>query len=197
MKKVILIAVMLMAICLSGFAQTGIYSGGISNKDYRKTGIVIRPELGVDYDFGIPFGYHSYPYYDDEDYFHLSINANLGCQVTSRIYVGGGIGTSIGFEKIYHYNSGTYGRSYVIPAHADFRWYWFDYPSSPFLEVQTGMCYISSRSNFFYFLLTPSIGFDIRNFDIKVGSPFLSGGNGTDIGGISISFGYNFSINNY
>ena len=93
--------------------------------------------------------------------------------------------------KRYDYYDGTYGRSFAIPFHADFRWYWFDGPSSPFLEAQTGVSYVSSRYSDLFFLFTPSLGYDINGFDIKIGFPLYD----FESMGISVSFGYNFTIN--
>ena len=173
MKKVLLIVVLLMAICLSGFAQTGIYSGGISNKIIRKTGFVIRPEMGFGYD-----GWYNTSYF--------ALQANLGYQITPCIYVGGGFGGDIGARKGYNYDTGNYGHAFGIPLYADFRWYWLKGESSPFLEVNTGACYVSEYRGETYFLFTPYIGYDIKNFDIKIGSP--------DLLGIIFSIGYNILI---
>ena len=174
MKKLLLTAFLLTAIGLTSMAQTGIYFGGITDRVYRKTGFVIRPEIGFGYDDGF-------------NTFYYAVQVDFGYQITPCIYVGGGLGSDIGTRKRYDYYSGYYGRVFGAPLYADFRWYWFKGESSPFLEVNTGACFVSGYYNDrICFLFTPSIGFDIKNFDIKVGSP--------DFEGIVFTLGYNIII---
>lgn len=179
MKKIILLILLMTAFDLSGIAQTGIYSGGFGSRELRKTGWVIRPEVGV---VGVP-GYAM----------SLVIRANIGCQITPHIYFGGGIDCCVNpFKKGYDVYTGTLGYDNMESLFASFRWYWLDRKSSPFLELNAGIerydCYtydyyheyydyhsydyysyygFSACGSFPY--LNIAIGYDLRSFDIKLG----------------------------
>ena len=183
--------VLLTAFSLSGIAQSGIYSGGVSGiveHDLRKTGWVIRPELGFAYgeDWDHISGIHN------EKFFTFS--ADAGYQITPRIYFGGGLGCFLGRDTHSYYNSNTglfFERLHdkVFPLYASFRWYWFDGLSSPFLELSAGgeLSKGDGRVVSSYYV-NPAIGMDVRNIDIKISFPFFYGG------GVAISIGYNFLV---
>ena len=156
MKKTIIVAVLLF-ICLSGFSQTGIYSGGLWKTNLRSKGLLIRPEVGYVLDNG------------------FTIRANFGSQVTRRFFVGGGMG--LGFKKTgYNSSTGTSGVKVNIPIFANARCYLMKSVSSPFLEMNFGVKIRpnenSSEVNLYY---APAIGYDIKNLDFRVEFPNFEG----------------------
>lgn len=158
MKKTIIVAVLLF-IRLSGFSQTGIYSGGLWNTSIslRNKGLIVRPEVGYVLNNG------------------FNIRANFGSQVTRQFFVGGGLGVE--FKNTgYNSSTGTSGVMVNIPIFANARCYLTKSVSSPFLEMNFGVRIRpeenSSEVNLYY---TPAIGYDIMNFDIKVEFPNFEG----------------------
>ena len=188
MKKFLLIVFLLTALGLAGFSQSGIYSGGMSGiakHDQRKTGLLVRPEIGCAYAGG--------GFVNNGLFVHG--NANAGYQITPRIYLGGGLGCFVGLEGYYNSYLGIYGyRDKVIPLYASFRWYWFDGLSSPFLELNVGgertfSQYCPTWDEGVYYFFSPAIGYDIKNYDIKFSVLAFPGI------GFCLTFGYNFLIN--
>ena len=160
MKKIVFTILFLAVFGLSGMAQSGIYSGGVSEivkHDLRKTRWIVRPELGFvvgegEWDSGILF-----------------CGANAGYQISPHFYLGGGTGFYTKFRNGYHYESGTFGLYYAIPLYTSFRWYWFDGVSSPFLELNAGLLSMFSYDRASFFMFYPALGWDIKNFGIKIG----------------------------
>ena len=196
MKKLVLMVLFMTALGLPGIAQSGIYSGSVSvsqiaKHDLRKTGWIIGPEIGLGYLDN---------YFDRQV---MQINANVGYQFTPHIYVGAGLGSVFGSEKHYHYNAGTYGRDFALSIYTDFRWYWFNGRSSPFLELNTGLFASFDGVHKPGWLITPALGWDIKGFDIKVSIPCILfeekewdwGWNRTWGFGMCLTIGYNFMIN--
>lgn len=171
MKKLLLTTLTIILFSLSGMAQTGIYSGGIIKNDLRKTGMVFRPELGVEsYSLG---DYESYPF--------IAPHLTMGFQVTPRVFVGGGFGVGIGtkMERVTNY----YRPYFNIPIHGDLRWYWFDGLSSPFVELNVGIRALFDNYPSWEFMFDLGIGYDYKNFDIKLSFPLRPG--------VGVSVGYN------
>ena len=179
MKRPFLLILLLMTFGLSGIAQSGIYSGGVSQivkHDLRKTGLIVRPELGFEIGDGAIM-----------DGCFLSIGANVGYQISPHFYLGGGIGFSTNFANGYYYGGGLY---YCIPLYSSIRWYWFDGVSSPFLELNTGLLSIVEYHRHNCFLLYPALGWDIKNVGIKVGFPCAM----DNLYGCCITIDYNFVL---
>lgn len=221
MKRVFLIALLLSGFVLTGIAQTGIYTGVVGKPEFRKTGLVIRPEIGYDYDMS-----------NGSDFFHFA--TNVGYQISPCIFVGVGTGLYAGVGLF-------------VPIYSSFRWYWFRRPSSPFLDLDIGVCYGRYRNYNYYDYYSGyydgfqngyqngyhdgyyddyydpyydhyydpydypyyhehygqyvdycewmaygrlSIGYGIKNFDIKLGMPVLFGSQ--LFAGFNFSLGYNF-----
>ena len=186
MKKLILM-ILLVAFGLSCFSQTGIYSGGtsgIAKHDLRKTGLIVRPEMGFVY---------------GEDWDHIpgmcneqfiTFGADAGYQISPHIYLGGGLGCFVSLYSYYNGHLGLLGyRDKIVPFYASFRWYWFDGLSSPFLELEAGgeISVGGDAADCSYFI-NPAIGYNIKNFDIKISAPIIRGV------GVCATFGYNFLI---
>lgn len=158
MKKIIIVAVLLFT-CLSGFSQTGIYSSGLwkTSMSLRSTGFIIRPEVGYVLDNG------------------FNIRATFGSQVTRQFFAGVGVGLE--FKNTgYNSSTGTSGTMVKIPLFANARYYLTKSVSSPFLEMNFGVKIRpetnSSEVNLYY---TPAIGYDIKNFDIRIEFPNFEG----------------------
>lgn len=198
------------------------------NHGTRETGLVIRPEIGLGlyswpkrfFDWG---GYLQEMYHQNNmwweplhhSFFHISVNA--GYQFTPHIYLGGGGESIIGLLKPhYHSFPGIYGRDVAVSLYGNFRWYWFDGDSSPFLELNTG---ILSAVDIYHpdfnkktgLILTPSFGWDIKNCDIIISClirnsfvydnhsmSFMEEPSGSWLwdGGLRLTVGYNFMIKN-
>lgn len=166
MKKSVLIALMLMGSLVS-VSQTGIYSGGIGShkpQELRKTGLIIRPEMG--------FAFWEEPFSDA----FIPVAVNVGYQLSPRFLVGGGTAFYLDFTSSRQYNSETgisrLYRSWVIPIYANSRWYWYEDTSSPFLELNVGSVMFKKswwdskwEAGWYW---QPAIGYDIKNFDIKI-----------------------------
>ena len=201
MKKIFILLFLLTALSLQGFAQSGIYSGGVSTvvkRDLRKTGWIVRPEVG-----GAMFGTF--------DFFGatggVGIGVNVGYQYSPRVYFGGGINCLVRLdERTYDVYSGIYGYDNFETLYASARWYWFDGRSSPFFELNLGVgrfMFHESGWYHWYFgennskkgalFVIPTLGFDIRNVDFKIGAYFTTN---------KLSFapyvmiGYNYLIKN-
>lgn len=165
MKKIIF-AVVLFFICFSGFSQTGIYSGGLWSTPQRSKGLLVRPEVGFSDGF--------------------TVKATFGSQLTRQFFLGGGLGlafknTGSSFLK------GASGIKVDIPVFANARCYLTKSLSAPFLELEFGLKVqpaINASQISMYF--APAVGYDIRNFDIKVGFPNMSG--------IGFFIGYNIGF---
>lgn len=183
MKKLIIAAILFIT-CSTGFAQTGVYSGGIW-KDLtpkRKTGFVFRPEIGYNYFYNN--GYSNV--YND-----LSLQTTFGYQIIPNVFVGGGLG--LGFQiGGYEYD---YGQGYekpiikvCVPIYVTGRYYILKTPSSPFIDMSLGVKLSpttysdSDRKMEAKIYCVPAIGYDIKNFDIKIQFPNLYKGVGIYVG---------------
>ena len=154
MKKIIF-AVVLFFICFSGFAQTGIYSGGLWSTPQRSKGLLVRPEVGVSDGF--------------------TVKATVGSQLTRQFFVGGGLG--LAFRSVgSSISNGTSGIKVAIPLFANARCYLTKSLSAPFLELECGIkiqpAINASQINMYF---SPAIGYDIKDFDIKVEFPNMRG----------------------
>ncbi len=167
MKKSVVIILLLVSCSLASFSQTGVYTGGVSSNEpieLRKTGLMVRPEMG--------FALWEEPFSDT----FIPVAVNVGYQVLPRLFVGGGTAFYVDFSSIRRYNPETgvsrLYRSCLIPFYVNPRWYWFKGPSSPFLELNVGANLSkepSWDSSFWIgWYCQPAIGFDIKNFDIKI-----------------------------
>ena len=107
---------------LTGVSQTGIHKGVLGTPELRKTGLVIRPEIG-------------YAMLDSYSFFQFA--TNVGCQVSPCVYVGAGIGLFA-------------GQGLFVPIYSSFRWNWLKRPSSPFLELDLGVSYGKYREYGYY-----------------------------------------------
>ena len=194
MKKSVVIILLLVSCSLASFSQTGVYSGGIGSnepQELRKTGLMIRPEIGINI-------------WEVEEIF-MPIVVNVGYQLTPCFFIGGGMAFDVDFSSIRRYNPETgvsrLYRSCLIPFYVNPRWYWFKGPSSPFLELNVGANLSkepSWDSSFWIgWYCQPAIGFDIKNFDIKIWGEIgriYSQYYGIGIG-FGASIGYGFLLN--
>lgn len=195
MKKFFVTALLLISFGISGFSQSGVFSGCIGSRILRETGWIIRPEIGLNggkYSGKAP-----------ETVSVLAFNSNFGNQLTSHIYVGGGIACFVDPDSKYNSYSGLYERSNVESLYASFRWYWFDGWFSPFLDLDLGLGryhYFRSYYDWNYggfwhegyqtrFLpyLSLAVGCNIKSFDFEIAVPF-------NISTLGVVFGYNFLI---
>lgn len=181
MKRIILTALFLTAFGMAGFSQTGVFTGVLGKPvkplkhNLRKTGLVIRPELGCFVTFNAA----------DLDYGkYISGNVNIGYQFSSHFYVGGGCGIW-GNIDVAHF---PYNSFKNVPLYASVRCYWFDKPSSPFIDFNVGVVFPSYFGALFDFAL----GYDIKNFDIKIGA-LVTGQRDWNYG-LFLTFGYNITI---
>lgn len=198
-----------------------------NKRGLRSTGLVIRPEIGLGYymwpnhffDWG---GYWQWMYHQNNVLWgtlqnsFLNIGVNAGYQFTPHIYFGGGVESVIGLLKPhYHSFPGIYGRDLAVSLFAIFRWYWFNGTSSPFLELNTGMLsaieiYHPDLNKKMGLILTPSFGWSIKNYEIKISCLFRNSyvydnhsvsfmdepqGSWLWDGGLRLTFGYNYMIN--
>ena len=178
MKRILFTTVLLIAIGLTGFSQSGVFSGGLGNRTLRKTGLVIRPEVG-------------FAVYEQALF---SIGTNIGYQITPHVYVGGGISCFVDPIGRYCSNTGSLGHENVESLYASFRWYWFDGRFSPYLDLNLGIGryeFYRYNDNWYYDYyyddeyyynydsynssvkvypcLSLAVGYDIKNFDIQLG----------------------------
>ncbi len=112
---------MLASFSLAGVSQTGIHKGVLGTPELRKTGLVIRPEVGygiIDREV-VPFA------------------ANVGYQVSPCLYVGAGCGVFT-------------GREWFVPVYSSVRWCWFRGPYSPYLELNLGLSYGNYYRGYYY-----------------------------------------------
>ena len=190
---------LIMAFAMAGISQTGVYYGGVSNRTLRETGLILRPEVGC--------------VVHPKD-FTMSVGVNMGYQFSPNIYVGGGMRFCIELERRkYNPNTGDFGYNNLESLYTSVRWYWLDRRSSPFLELDLGIGrfdfihvdyygyynnYYDNYDDYYYryvrFLpyLNIAIGYDIKNFDIKIGlgsyGPYM------DSIGAFFTLGYNFVV---
>lgn len=188
MKKLFVSLFLLTVFSLSCFSQSGIYSGGVSKKaqhDLRKTGWIVRPEMGIALSDGVSGG---------------GMGINIGYQFSPRIYLGGGTNCLVNPYKSYDAYSGIYGHDNLETLYASARWYWLDGRSSPFFELNAGVGrfafhrpwwdYYNSHTKGALFVI-PSIGYDIRNVNLKLGAQFST----NDVSlGYYLMLGYNYLI---
>lgn len=197
MKKIVITIVILTAFGLSGMAQSGIFTGGtsqIAKHDLRKIGWIIEPEIGL--------GYYV-DYFYSYDQLCLKISGVAGYQFTPHIFLGIGVEPVIGTMKYYHWNGGTYGSDFALSLYADYRWYWFDGRSSPFLELNTGLLASFDGMHKPGWLITPAFGWNIKGFDIKISASYFlyerkedwCGWYRTSGLGYFLSIGYDFILN--
>ena len=187
MKKLVLMIALLLAFALPVISQSGIYSGGMSGiakHDLRKTGLIVRPEIGFVYGEN----WDHIPGMRNEQF--ITFGADAGYQISPHIYFGGGLGCFVSLYSYYNGHLGLLGyRDKIDPFYASFRWYWFDGLSSPFLELEAGgeISVGGDGADGSYFI-NPAIGYNIKNFDIKISAPIIRGV------GVCATFGYNFLI---
>lgn len=199
MKKTLLTALLLATFSLCGFSQTGIFSGGLSNRTLRETGLVIRPELGIVAARYMRPG--------------VSLDCHIGYQQSPHFYVGGGMGFSVEPTSRYNPYTGESGFNNSEWIYASVRWYWLDMRSSPFLELNLGIGrwdynrytynYYYDYDDYYYYddnyyyrttgimpFISLDLGYNIRNFDVKLGVGDYSN---FDYGwGCRLTVGYNF-----
>ena len=123
MKKYAIIAAFLFAVCMAGFSQTGIYSGGLWKTALREKGLIVRPEIG----------------YEN----NIVIYGNMGSQITHQFYAGGGLGVT--FASGYDY----YGGQKITPIvslYGSGRAYLSPRKSAAFIEMKVGLT-IKTNSN--------------------------------------------------
>ena len=192
MKKSFLMALLLMS-WIACISQTGIYSGGIGShkpQELRKTGLMVRPEMG----FALLF--------DHIDDAFIPVAVDVGYQLSPRFFAGGGMAFYIDYSCYHKYNPDTgisrLYRSQFIPFYANVRWYWFEDPSSPFLELNTGFV-LFKKANWdsqweYDWSWQPAIGYDINNFDIRIWADIFRYKyyyHDHDVGfGVGVSLGY-------
>ena len=197
MKKTLLTALLLATFSLCGFSQTGIFSGGLSNRTLRETGLVIRPEMGIVAAKQMQPGF--------------SLGCHIGYQKSPHFYVGGGMGFSVEPRSRFNSYTGVSGFNNSEWIYASVRWYWLDRRSSPFLELNLGIGrYDYVHYDYYYYdydyyyendgyyyrsteimpFISLDLGYNIRNFDIKVGVGDYS--NFNDGWGCRFTIGYNF-----
>lgn len=177
-----------MSFSLTGFSQSGVFSGGLGSRTLRETGWIIKPELGI---MGLR-------YYD----FPIGTNIGIGNQITPHVYVGGGMGFFMERYRSYSHVTGLYGFDNLETFYTSVRWYWLDLRSSPFLELNLGVgrfYYSNSYDSYSHIYdyddyhlqpwITLAVGYDIRKFDINVG--MCAFGDGL---GFFATVGYNFLI---
>ena len=172
MKKLIVTIVLFLA-CVAGYAQTGLYSGGVWKGPVRKTGLVVRPEIGFSF----------------MDYSSFNLSVDGGYQLTPRFYVGGKTGVGIGLDKHYDYMTGSYGRESHIPLLFSTRFYALPTPTSPFLELDLGWEWYSRADGWLY-AIAPAFGYSFGPIDAKVSLSVIE----FNIFLVSLSVGYNINL---
>ena len=187
MKELFILLFLLTALSLPSFSQSGVYSGGVSKvaqHDLRKTGWIVTPEIGC-----ILIG--------DGD-FEGGGSVNIGYQLSPRICFGGGMNCLIRPDRTYDAYSGIYGHDNLETLYASARWYWFDGRSSPFFELNAGVgrfafhrSYSDKSNTRGALFVMPTIGFDIRNVNLKLGAQFST--NDVPLG-FYLMLGYNYLI---